>query len=53
MSAMLESAEQRKLRRVKTAVLTLAGVVALTITTAAVFAVYSYTTDRPAKEMFR
>ena len=52
MSTTMETAEQRKLRVVKSDVLTLAGVVGITIATAMVFAIYSYTTDRPAKHMF-
>ena len=52
MQVSIESAEQRKLRLVKTFVLGLAAVVSITLLTAMVFAVYNYTTDRPAREMF-
>jgi len=52
MSTTMETAEQRKLRVVKSSVLALACVVGVTIATAMVFAIYSYTTDRPAKHMF-
>jgi len=48
-----DPAYERKVRRAKMIVLSLACVVAMTLLTAFVFAVYSYTTDRPAKELFR
>jgi hypothetical protein len=44
---------ERKLRIVRSIVLTLAAFVALSLVTALVFAVYNYTTDRPAKELFQ
>jgi hypothetical protein len=44
--------EERRLRIVKTFVLGLACFVGLTLVTAAVFAIYSNVTDRPAKAMF-
>jgi hypothetical protein len=48
-----DPAYERKLRIVKSIVLTLAGVVVLSLVTALVFGVYNYTTDRPAKELFQ
>jgi hypothetical protein len=47
------SDEQRRVRLAKRVVLVLACVVGVTLVTAFVFAMYSYTTDRPAKEMFQ
>ena len=43
---------ERKVRRAKTIVLSLACVVALTLLTALVFAIYGYATERPVKELF-
>ena len=48
-----DAAYERKVRRAKTIVLSLACVVAVTLVTAFVFAIYNYTTDRPAKELFQ
>jgi hypothetical protein len=48
-----DPAYERKLRIVKSIVLTLAGFVVLSLVTALVFGVYNYTTDRPAKELFQ
>jgi len=44
---------ERRLRIVKSLVLTLAGFVVLSLVTALVFGVYNYWTDRPAKELFQ
>ncbi|MGD8861634.1 MAG: hypothetical protein PVI30_16615 [Myxococcales bacterium] len=44
--------DERTLRLVRRAVLTLAGFVAVTLLVALVFAGYNLVTDRPAKEMF-
>jgi hypothetical protein len=43
---------ERRLRIVRRIVLTLASFVALSLIVSVVFAVYNYTTDRPAKAMF-
>jgi hypothetical protein len=48
-----DTAYERKLRIVKSIVLTLAGLVALSLVTALVFGVYNYATDRPAKALFQ
>jgi hypothetical protein len=47
-----QTAEERRLRVVKTVVLSLACVVGLSLLTALVFGVVNLVTDRPAKEMF-
>jgi hypothetical protein len=44
--------DERTLRLVRRAVITLAGFVAVTLLVALVFAGYNLVTDRPAKEMF-
>jgi hypothetical protein len=43
---------ERRLRVVRKAVLGLASLVVLSLIVSVVFAVYNYTTDRPAKAMF-
>jgi hypothetical protein len=45
--------QERRVRIAKTIVLSLACVVGVTLVTALVFGVYNYTTDRPAKELFK
>ena len=47
-----QAAYDRKVRLARKIVLWLAAFVGLTLVTAAVFGVYSYVTDRPAKELF-
>jgi hypothetical protein len=51
-SAAVDEAVERRIRVAKTIVLTIAGIVAVTLVTAFVFGIYNYTTDRPAKELF-
>jgi hypothetical protein len=46
-------AEERRIQLAKTIVLRLACVVALTLVTALTFAIYSYASDRPVKELFK
>ena len=48
----VDEAVERRIRVAKTIVLTIAGIVAVTLVTAFVFGVYNYATDRPAKELF-
>jgi hypothetical protein len=45
--------EERRIRIAKTIVLCLACVVGVILATTFVFAMYNYTTDRPAKELFQ
>jgi hypothetical protein len=52
-AATTSDAEERRIRLAKTVVLRLAVVVALTLVTALTFAIYSYATDRPVKELFK
>jgi hypothetical protein len=42
----------RRLRRVRAAVLGLASFVALSLIVSVIFGIYNYTTDKPAKAMF-
>jgi hypothetical protein len=48
----VDAALERRIRIAKTIVLTIACIVGATLVTAFVFAMYNYTTDRPAKELF-
>jgi hypothetical protein len=42
----------RRLRRVRAAVLWLASFVALSLSVSVIFGIYNYTTDKPAKAIF-
>jgi hypothetical protein len=52
-SADVLAAQERRIRLAKRVVLSLACVVAVTFAVAMVFAIYSYATERPAKELFQ